>query len=151
VVSKFYITHPPDPLPLEREGGGKSKRGYTVLNWFRNLKKWQKGGLIGCAVGLVIACIIILSPYSLQRLIESFHDMCYWLPSIIAFFFGSESHAAHNIIEYGGRAVIVIFYGVLGALFGRFQQIANPSRKWLLTALLALFLLGFYVIGYATY
>jgi hypothetical protein len=121
------------------------------VSWFKNLKKWQKGGLIGCAVGLLLAAIIILSPYSLQRLIESFHEMCYLPPVIIALSWWDETSTGYAIVEYGGPAAIVIFYGVLGALFGRFQQITKPVWKWSLTALLALFLLGFYVIGYATY
>jgi len=32
-----------------------------VTEWFKNLKKWQKRGLIGCAVGLLFACLLMLT------------------------------------------------------------------------------------------
>jgi|GEM_PF-6793923 len=119
-----------------------------AIGWFKNLKKWQKGGLIGGAIGLLLAVIIILSPYRLQRQIENFHEICYALPTGIALFGWDEHSTGKDIIEYGGAASIVIFYGVLGMLAGIIQQIANLSQKWLLTALLALFLLLFYVMNY---
>jgi len=46
--------------------------------------------------------------------------------------------------QYAFLGAIVVFYGGLGALTGKVQQMASPAWKWLLTALLALFLLFFY-------
>jgi len=111
--------------------------------WFKNLKKWQKGGLIGLGVGVILAVIIILSPHTLGEWVANFHVV--FLLIIWTWGVGQhESSLAMAIVEYGGSAAIVIFYGGLGALFGRFQQMASPTWKWSLTALLALFLLFFY-------
>jgi len=120
-----------------------------VTMWFKRLKKWQKGGLLGLFAGIIIACIILLSPHNhpLVRWIDNINTPCYVLAAFVAFFW-DETLTGKNIVEYGGAASIIIFYGVLGALFGRFQQIAKPYWKWLPTTLLILFLLGIYVIGY---
>ena len=119
------------------------------MRWFKNLKKWQKGGLIGCAVGILLTVIILLSPHqdSLGEWIEHFHGVFFWLSFGLALsWVGEGSRYGAVIVDYGGLAAIVIFYGVLGMLLGRVQQMTNPIWKWLLTALLALFLLGFYVM-----
>ena len=39
---------------------------------------------------------------------------------------------------------IVVCYGGFGAIVGRVQQVTNPRIRWLLTSLLALFLLFIY-------
>jgi len=124
------------------------------MRWFKNLKKWQKGGLIGCAVGLLLACILLLisppSHYnSLGERIAYLHGALYILPGILTIILYGDIGGA--VLDYGGAVSIIIFYGGLGAIFGRFQQIDNPARKWLLTAVLALFLLLFYVIHFVTY
>jgi hypothetical protein len=115
------------------------------MSWFKNLKKWQKGGLIGCAVGLLLAGIVLLSPHqdSLGEWIYNFHGVFFsliWIWGLGQ----SESSLAAAIVEYGGSAAIVVFYGLLGMLAGRVQQIDDPIRKWVLTGLLALFLLLVY-------
>jgi len=115
------------------------------MSWFKNLKKWQKGGLIGCAVGLLLAGIVLLSPHqdSLGEWIYNFHGVFFsliWIWGLGQ----SESSLATAIVEYGGSAAIVVFYGLLGMLAGRVQQIDDPIRKWVLTGLLALFLLLVY-------
>jgi hypothetical protein len=32
-----------------------------VTDWFRKLKRWQKGGLIGCIIGFIFAVFLIIS------------------------------------------------------------------------------------------
>lgn len=111
------------------------------MRWFKNLKKWQKGGLIGCAVGILLAVIIILTLHqdSLGEWVANFHSIFF----IIIWAYLGQSSLTWSVV-YGASVAIVIFYGGLGALFGRFQQMTSPSPKWLLTALLALFLLFIY-------
>jgi len=116
------------------------------VSWFKNLKKWQKGGLIGCAVGLLLAAIIILSPYGnpVGEWIDNFHVAIFFLAFLLSGIFQSFETGSGYVAEYIGLAATVIFYGGLGALFGRVQQMATPIWKWLLTALLVLLLLFFY-------
>jgi hypothetical protein len=130
------------------------------MSWFKNLKKWQRGGLIGCATGLLFAVIILLSPQGISRpdwwelgqWLFNFH-MVLFFPAILLTFMMNifESQAGYNFILYGGSATIVVLYGGFGATVGRVQQLSNPVWKWLLTALLALLLLGFYVMHYVFY
>ena len=98
-----------------------------LIGWFKNLKKWQKGGLIGCAVGILLAVIAIIEPggRSLGGQIISFHAVFYMLLFIT--FYSSE------IVYAGGAGAIAIFYGGLGAILGAIQQINNPFWKWPLT------------------
>ena len=122
-----------------------------AIRWFKNLKKWQKGGLIGCAVGILFAVIIILSPSkdSLGEWITDFHYIFFILLHVMVYKYlgsGIMYDYGANIIEYGGSLTIVIFYGGLGALWGRIQQNTKFFWKWPLTVLLALFLLLFYVL-----
>lgn len=122
-----------------------------AIRWFKNLKKWQKGGLIGCAVGILFAVIIILSPSkdSLGEWITAFHEIFFLLLHVMVYEYlgsGIMYDYGADIIEYGGSAAIVILYGGFGALWGRIQQGTSSFWKWLLTTLLTLFLLLFYVL-----
>ena len=119
--------------------------------WYRSLKKWQKGGLIGCAVGVLFAVIIIISPHrdSLGEWITDFHEIFFVLLHVMVYKYlgsGIMYDYGADIIEYGGSAAIVILYGGFGALWGRIQQGTSTFWKWSLTALLAFFLLLFYVL-----
>jgi hypothetical protein len=126
------------------------------MRWFKNLKKWQKGGLIGCAVGLLIACITMPAicgysfGYSFGEWILYPHEALYLAPLTLATIcFGDEGGGdlVTFVITGGWIATIVIFYGGLGALFGRFQQMVNAYWKWILTAILTLSLLFFYFMN----
>jgi hypothetical protein len=125
-----------------------------LVAWFRNLKKWQKGGLIGCAVGLLFASVMIIaiffpniffpsllysdSPGAMIVLgIVSLH----LVPLLIALYTSSY------ILHIGLVVVIIVFYGVFGAIVGRVQQVASPFRRWPLTALLVIFLLFIYLFN----
>ena len=114
-----------------------------AIRWYKNLKMWQKGGFIGCALGILLAAIVIIEP--------GVRSPGGWIiDRHIIFFiiFLGIAINLNNIYIYlcAGSLVIVIFYGGLGAILGKVQQIHNPLWKWLLTALLALFLLLFYVL-----
>ena len=112
-----------------------------LIGWFKNLKKWQKGGFIGCALGILLAAIVIIEPgarspggWIIDRHIIFF----------IIFLGIAIEHNSPYIYLCAGALVIVIFYGGLGAILGKVQQIHSPLWKWLLNALLALFLAAFY-------
>lgn len=120
-----------------------------LTNWFKNLKKWQKGGLIGCAVGILFASFTIQGSHGgFAEWVFNSHAIFFILIYGIITEYSSRFMADYGgyIYVYGGSLAIVIFYGGLGALWGKIQQGTNPFWKWLLTALLALFLLLFYVL-----
>jgi len=110
------------------------------MRWFKNLKKWQQGGLIGSAVGLLFTSIMALS-IVLGILLDSWRvsNVGSWIIELHAFLFAIFYHMLPLFL-----VAIVVCYGGFGAIVGRVQQMANPVWKWLLTGLLALFLLFFY-------
>ena len=122
-----------------------------TIGWYKNLKKWQKGGLIGCAVGILLAAIVIIEPGegTIGGWIINFHIIFFIIFHGIVIEYSSRFMSDYGgyIYVYGGSLAIVIFYGGLGAIGGRIQQGTNPFWKWLLTALLALFLLLFYALN----
>ena len=120
----------------------------SLTGWYQNLKKWQKGGLIGCAVGILFAVIIILSPTedSLGEWITDFHEVFFLTIHILLYLVDPAEQLSGSVGAYGGSLAIVILYGGLGALWGRIQQGTSTFWKWSLTALLAFFLLLFYVL-----
>jgi len=127
-----------------------------LAGWFRNLKKWQKGGLIGCAVGLFLVCLAIvvffkytfppsieLPPGILHRLyafpgaLIGMLNFVLCIALLYPFYMGSNIGSAPLVV-----GIIVVFYcvfgGAFGAIVGRVQQVTSPFWRWLLTALLAL-------------
>ena len=136
-----------------------------LASWFRNLKKWQKGGLIGCAVGLFLVCLaIILFLYFPPHIIPPPsipYNILYALPGamIVLGLIGMLNLVLGIALFYIESAApvvgIIVFYcvfgGVLGAIVGRVQQVTSPFWRWLLTALLALlalFLLFAYLFSF---
>ena len=121
----------------------------SLTGWYQNLKKWQKGGLIGCAVGIIFASFTIQGTGGgFAGWIFDFHAIFFIIFHGIVIKYSSRFMSDYGgyIYVYGGSLAIVIFYGGLGALWGRIQQGTKPFWKWSLTALLALFLLLFYVL-----
>jgi len=120
-----------------------------LAGWFKNLKKWQKGGLIGCAVGLFFVCLAIAS-FFIYTLINT--D----LPGIVLkgilalhFFLFIFFFTRFYMGSWIGFAVaMVVLYGGFGAIVGRIQQVTSPFWRWLLTALLAVFLLVVYSFSF---
>ena len=141
-----------------------------LTGWFRNLKKWQKGGLIGCAVGLFLVCLAIVLFFTYRFppsiiLPPSILHILYALPGarIVLVSIGMLNFVLciallymGSYIGYAGLVVgIIVFYcvfgGAFGAIVGRVQQVASPFRRRLLTALLALlalFLLFAYLFSF---
>jgi len=115
-----------------------------LTGWFRNLKKWQKGGLIGCAVGLFLVCLAIASffigtPTDLPGIVLKGILSLHFFLFITCIYMGSW---------IGCVVAMVVLYGGFGAIVGRVQQVTSPFRRWLLTALLAVFLLVVYSFSF---
>jgi hypothetical protein len=114
------------------------------MRWFKSLKRWQKGGLIGGAAGLLIACLMMLS-LILAIYLNS------WEAGDVGWCIVYLHHSLYlicgGIIPVLAVAVVAV-YGGFGALMGVIQQMANPFRRWGLTALLALFLPFIYWFNY---
>ena len=115
-----------------------------LAGWFKNLKKWQKGGLIGCAVGLFLVCLAIASffigtPTDLPGIVLKGILALHFFPYITCINMGSL---------IGCAVAMVVLYGGFGAIVGRVQQVTSPFWRWLLTALLAVFLLVVYSFSF---
>ena len=123
-----------------------------LAGWFRNLKKWQKGGLIGCAVGLFLVCLAIVLFFTYTFPPSILHILCA-LPGamIVLQLIVMLNFVLAIALLYGGWyiesaplvvGIIVVFYcvfgGAFGAIVGRVQQVTSPFWRRLLTALLAL-------------
>jgi hypothetical protein len=122
-----------------------------VRNWFNNLEKWQKGALIGSAVGLIIVCLAAyawqesgLIGYIIQLFALLLH---YWLAWPFSWLW-NHGYTSHIVSLALLGAILVIFYGGLGALFGRIQQITSRARKMRLTGLLTICLIVFYASSF---
>jgi hypothetical protein len=114
------------------------------MRWFKSLKKWQKGGLIGGAVGLLIACVLMLS------ILLELYLGSYWAQAVgrwLTYLHDSLYLICGGITPVLAVAIVAV-YGGFGALMGAIQQMANPFRRWGLTALLALFLPFIYWFNY---
>jgi len=128
-----------------------------LIVWYRDLKKWQKGGLIGLAVGVLFSVIIIPSKYPHESppwvWIYYFNIISFVISDIIMNIIDriKDTHV-HIMYIWNptvpfvcvGLVVMVVCYGGFGAVVGRVQQVNNPRIRWLLTGLLALFLLFIY-------
>jgi hypothetical protein len=142
-----------------------------LAGWFKNLKKWQKGVLIGCAVGLFLVCLVIvlfstyrfppsiILPPSILHILNALPGAMTVLKLIgmlnfvlcIALLYGVWYIESAPLVV----GIIVVFYcvfgGAFGAIVGRVQQVTSPFWRWLLTALLALlalFLLFAYLFSF---
>jgi hypothetical protein len=140
------------------------------MNWFRKLKRWQKGGLIGLVIGIILAFLVHylaiwtrdLFPYGSEyRIAFSYVYMIlggldawmmfshYILAELL--WLGSAPAPSLSISQehYIFASAIVILYGGFGAIMGRVQQIIRPAWKWALTGLLIFLLLLFYALNFA--
>jgi len=115
-----------------------------VKQWFKNLKKWQQGALIGCGVGLLFACLpwigVMLDVRSLG-IVAQWEMTLHILPFVIFLYFTYTNPIMGSFLYLGG---MIVCYGGFGAILGKTQQITNPLWRWLLTGLLTLILLSYY-------
>jgi hypothetical protein len=124
------------------------------MNWFRNLKKWQKGGLIGLVIGVILGPLALylmvwgLCPHVVYTWVFYTHLLLVISVSFINGFYNSVfgfSPTFFELKDMMSSIAILVFYGGLGAIAGLIQQSAKPFIKWPLTGLLALLLLLFYL------
>ena len=114
------------------------------MRWFTNLKKWQKGCLLGCATGIVFAALTVLGVQQYQMGSLPW-DWVLRFHSSPASIFDTILPLRPYILAYMTTAIsIVVVYGVYGAIVGRFQQVASPPIRWLLSGFAVLFLLFIY-------
>ena len=124
--------------PKEKAPRKRAKRCY------KKLRKWQWGGLIGCTAGVVFAALTVqgIQQYQMGALpcdwILRFHSSLYAIYDMIL------SLRPYIMADLATAGSIIIFYGGYGTIVGRFQQVANPYIRWLLTGLSVLFLLLIY-------
>jgi len=119
-----------------------------LTGWFINLKKWQKGGLIGCAVGVLFACLLMLG-LILGRYLDSHEvwNVGWWIIRLhcsLHVIFALFMRLPYLMPDFATSGAIVVCYGGFGAIVGKVQQMTNPFWKWLLTGLLVIFLLFIY-------
>jgi hypothetical protein len=120
------------------------------MKWFKNLKKWQKGSLIGLAIGVILGFFMsplaAWIPYAPRvfMLIRATHFIPAYLLSFgflkPTFFFNSY----YNYQFYLFLGPIIVFYGGLGAIVGLIQRSGKLLEKFLIAVVLVTFLILFY-------
>ncbi len=101
-----------------------------LTGWFKNLKKWQKGGLIGFALGVILSLLLftedILIIGALGRIVLLFHIGFLLVFRIINIYFLSSSAFFLPLLIFA----LILFYTVLGTIWGLIQQINNPGKVY---------------------
>ena len=120
-----------------------------MLKWFKNLKKWQKGALIGLIIGIILGLLVsplgqrisFDSRFSLYLLVPHF---CFWY--IADWFHSGNTYypQSYNLYNFIVPIVIMIFYCGVGAAWGGILQINNRLKGSYFLALLIVFVLLFY-------
>jgi hypothetical protein len=120
-----------------------------MARWFKNLKRWQKGGLIGCAVGIFFACVLISFPQDIASL---WYEIWEWLLSLhillVAVIMSLQYFVPLQWVNCVFTVIIIVFYGGFGAVIGKTQQLGSLALRWLITGLLILFILFIYSVGF---
>ena len=116
----------------------------ALRKWFKNLKTWQKGGLIGGIVGLFFAFLLMASFYLGETIPDIVEEWVFRLHAWPYFIFFLVAIPKYAIIDSSASVTIIILYAIFGALAGRVQQSSNPYIKWSLTSLLVIILILFY-------
>ena len=124
------------------------------MNWFKNLKRWQKGGLIGLAIGVILG--LLVSPLAnwipyvhwVSILIRATHFIPAYLLSFgqVNSSFWFNTYYDYQFYLYLGP--IIIFYGGLGAVVGVTQRTGKLLEKFLIAFILVLFLILFYFANF---
>ena len=127
------------------------------IGWFKSLKKWQKGGIIGCAVGVVITTLLVfpgpvdlLTPiwlYNLQQWLIELHAIPILFLMLTMTFPPIESLVPEFVLYIVQFLLFAVLYGGYGAIVGRVRQVDNPTKSWLLTGLLVVLLLFIYWVN----
>lgn len=133
-----------------------------IIKWFKNLKGWQKGGLIGLVIGIVFAVLLILNQnHSSGRSPIVLVYYLHFIPFVISDTILTNIDQIKDTRLYItyivnptaaflciGLGITVIGYTVFGAVVGRVQQVANNRKRWLITSFLALLLFALYLLNF---
>jgi hypothetical protein len=120
-----------------------------MIKWFRNLKKWQKGALIGLIIGIIFG--LIISP--LRRWIPLGNDLYIILVVVhisLLFFtewFHTGSIAPMDWVNFIMSIAVTVFYCGMGAAIGGILQINTRLTRRISLALLIILLLLFYMVN----
>jgi len=121
------------------------------MKWFKNLKRWQKGGLIGLVIGVILGLYVF--PFAgLIRYAAVFSIMIraiHFIPAYVLWFGHLEPDpfmSIHSNYQYLGP--IIVFYGGLGAIVGLIQRSGKLLEKFLIAIVLILFLILFYFASF---
>lgn len=99
------------------------------MGWFISLEKWQRGGVIGCAIGLLIACFTgLLLTLGTNLDLHEANNAWEWIIRLHAFlylvFVTSIDIDSEVILHWLTSGAIIACYGGFGAIIGRTQQVA---------------------------
>jgi hypothetical protein len=120
------------------------------MNWFRNLKKWQKGGIIGLFIGALLwLCAFPLAYWILDKPFVSYIIIAtHFIPAYyLSFGFLHSSFPFNTYYDYQFYLLlgpIMVFYGGVGAIVGLLQRTGDLLEKFLIAFILVLFLALFY-------
>ncbi len=102
----------------------------SLIGWYQNLKKWQKGGLFGFALGVILSLLLftdgIVIIGALGRIVLLFHIGFLLVFRIINIYFLSDSAFFLPLLIFA----LILFYTVLGTIWGLIQQINNPGKVY---------------------
>ena len=110
-----------------------------------NLKKWQKGGVIGFAIGIIIACFLILS--TTFNLGESVWKWLLYLNASLYVICKDITFINLKWFYYGLSGIMIIIYTAFGIIIGKVQQVNRPLTRRLLSVLIALVLIIYFVFN----
>jgi len=101
-----------------------------LTGWYRKLKKWHKGGLIGFALGVILSLLLFTENIpiigALGRIVLLFHIGFLLVFRIINIYFLSSSAFFLPLLIFA----LILFYTILGTIWGLIQQINNPGKVY---------------------
>ena len=120
------------------------------MNWFDKLEKWQKGGIIGGAIGLRIA-LTILTLIIIAELTSMSGNPLGWVRWAYLFHFWPLYWCVFDMSDISSLMfdpyllasllfLLVLFYILLGFIWGWIRQIKAVETRSLVTALYIAFL-----------
>jgi hypothetical protein len=128
------------------------------MNWFRNLKRWQKGGIIGLVIGIILGLFVspLVSWIPIAPLISYLIIVTHFIPAyFLSFSFLNPDFFFHGYSIYHYYPFylgpIIVFYGGLGAIVGLVQRTGTILEKFLIAIVLILFLALFYFANFMVF
>jgi hypothetical protein len=124
------------------------------MKWFKNLKKWQKGSLIGLVIGVILGFFVspLVSWIPLAPLISYLIRVTHFIPAyFLSFGFLNPTFFLNSYYDYQFYLFlgpIIIFYGGLGAVVGAIQRSGTILEKFLIAFIVILFLILFYFANF---